>query len=671
MKSGKYSIHDLFSNRNLSQIVIPEIQRDYVWEKGNIEGLLNPIIEDFESEIERPDLSSGECLPAKLSESFIRFLESQKTYSNIGFIYAYEDPQYLGKFFLIDGQQRITTLYLLILALAIKEDKKEHFRKKYMYGKLPKLDYKVREASHNFLLNFVEHLLKGKEIATVEDQYWYFSEYNRDTTIKSLISNYNTMIRIVSEFEMDLNYVENNLEFWFFDTNDSAQGEELYLYMNSRGETVQQNENVKALLLQDHSDLEKQKWGVKWEDWQNYFWKKRDKKKRKPSADDGFDNFIRWIKIIERANPDLNISENDQDKSISKDEKFDRTHLSFEKIEDYLNAVKKIFSGGHLEILPETILSGTYSQIYLFRLLPTLHIARHHPGAAAAITYRFARFFYNVSRFGRIDNNPHYYTIRALSLVNRLPKVGKVDVTDFLELKGEEAFATILTREEVFKLSLYKNPPTGTSREDIETAFQEAEDHALLHGRIEVIFDCMGIDFETSSTEDFSLPEFSRYLSAFKNIFENRDDLLRRALLTKGDYLFWHGQTPTLGGVRWSFIYGGDARSWRRLLRDFDRRSMVKALLVEYSAMTAGKAINPKQGLNLIIKNYLKKKRNVLSWRYNFVKHPELLHYCYEKNICYIDATPQGIYLLKATKAMPNSFISVADYLEKLKAKES
>jgi uncharacterized protein with ParB-like and HNH nuclease domain len=37
--------------------------------------------------------------------------------TKIGFIYAYHDPNYPGKFFLIDGQQRITTLYLLLIAL--------------------------------------------------------------------------------------------------------------------------------------------------------------------------------------------------------------------------------------------------------------------------------------------------------------------------------------------------------------------------------------------------------------------------------------------------------------------------------------------------------------------------------------------------------------------------
>jgi uncharacterized protein with ParB-like and HNH nuclease domain len=31
MKAGKYSVRELFVNSYIDQIIIPEIQRDYVW----------------------------------------------------------------------------------------------------------------------------------------------------------------------------------------------------------------------------------------------------------------------------------------------------------------------------------------------------------------------------------------------------------------------------------------------------------------------------------------------------------------------------------------------------------------------------------------------------------------------------------------------------------------
>lgn len=47
MRAGKYSFQELFVNRYVDQIVIPEIQRDYVWDKPQIEGLLSSISANF------------------------------------------------------------------------------------------------------------------------------------------------------------------------------------------------------------------------------------------------------------------------------------------------------------------------------------------------------------------------------------------------------------------------------------------------------------------------------------------------------------------------------------------------------------------------------------------------------------------------------------------------
>ena len=43
----KYTIKELFVNRELEQIVIPEIQRDYVWKKEQVEGLMNSLLSDY------------------------------------------------------------------------------------------------------------------------------------------------------------------------------------------------------------------------------------------------------------------------------------------------------------------------------------------------------------------------------------------------------------------------------------------------------------------------------------------------------------------------------------------------------------------------------------------------------------------------------------------------
>lgn len=66
-------------------------------------------------------------------------------------------------------------------------------------------------------------------------------------------------------------YVENYIEFNYFDTNISSQGERLYLYMNSRGEDLSRQESLKAMLI-ERSD-NKLEDGKMWEDWQDFFGK--------------------------------------------------------------------------------------------------------------------------------------------------------------------------------------------------------------------------------------------------------------------------------------------------------------------------------------------------------------------------------------------------------------
>lgn len=301
MKAGKYTIKELFNNRYVEQVIIPEIQRDYVWGAENVKGLLSGIIEDFKEFENAPLLTSLEG-DKDMQEAFSFFYKKQKYASNIGFIYAYNDAQYAGKYFLIDGQQRITTLYLILLALAHRNANiKSTFEKIYTNQGVPKLDYRVREASHEFLTKFVKLRLEGKK--SIEDQTWYYEVYQHDKTITSIVKNFETITYFLNEKQLSsennlFEYIQDYLEFWYFDTNVSEQGEELYIYMNARGEQMQGNENLKADLLLNYKEIhDKNQWGTKWEKWQDFFWK--HKSQENENADKGFNEFLTCIAGLE------------------------------------------------------------------------------------------------------------------------------------------------------------------------------------------------------------------------------------------------------------------------------------------------------------------------------------------------------------------------------------
>lgn len=299
MKAGKYTIKELFVNRYLKQIVIPEIQRDYVWGKDQLTGLLNSIKSDFDryQEFAPPVQVIND---PELEKAFQEFCQKRDCASNIGFIYAYNDEEYQGRYFLIDGQQRITSMYLVLLTLASRnEELKDTFRKVYILDEKLKLDYKVREASHDFLFKLVPFILEGN--ANVKEQHWFYADTENDITSRNLLQNISTLKEYFQKNQIDekafFHYLENFTEFWYFDTNVSEQGEELYIYMNARGEQMQSNENIKADLLSHYKEINvKNAYGKLWEDWQDFFWVNKGKNR---NADRGFNEFLACIAGLE------------------------------------------------------------------------------------------------------------------------------------------------------------------------------------------------------------------------------------------------------------------------------------------------------------------------------------------------------------------------------------
>ena len=331
MRTGRYSIGELFGNRHISQLIIPEIQRDYVWESKQVEALLRSILSNFEKWHEErsdppwkvvPNTETTEALPQTVHEEFAKFYSQRTRATNVGFVYAYCDADLPRQYFLIDGQQRLTTLYLALLALASRvPELRDRFRARYCLqasashepgARVPtKLDYKVREHTAEFLRQFVRYLLDGGAIADLKDRGWHLERLINDRTVENLVGNFTAIEKLLSPVMSNGNalrlyeYLEDLVECWYFDTNESSQGEELYLYLNARGESIAENENLKARLLSSLATPEKKdSWGRKWEEWQDYFWNHRADglvgKAGNPNADRGFNSFLRCIEYLEK-----------------------------------------------------------------------------------------------------------------------------------------------------------------------------------------------------------------------------------------------------------------------------------------------------------------------------------------------------------------------------------
>ena len=282
---------------SLNNMIVPEIQREYVW------GNNSDVLEKFLQELEKKASPCQECHHVHTNKNI-----------NVGFLYSYK-PSYV-KYeserildeFLIDGQQRITTLFLLLLYRSTIEKRIDDFLticRADEDGLHMGFNYKVRSLTQQFLVQLIRHAKDGgcsafDFIMDLDNSpHWFLDDYKNDPTVMSMISALKSIKKIfgnTSNFYFD--YLLTNIHFWHFKTEATSQGEELYITMNSRGEQLSDNEMQKSRVLPSTALC---KYGCKWESWQTFFWRNRTMgNAQNANADKGFNNFRcnMWMLLI-------------------------------------------------------------------------------------------------------------------------------------------------------------------------------------------------------------------------------------------------------------------------------------------------------------------------------------------------------------------------------------
>ena len=149
----------------------------------------------------------------------------------------------------LDGQQRLTTLFLLHWYVA--------FRTEHLHVDLPwtKFRYATRASAELFCERIVAYPppidVKSPSV-WIKDQSWYLHLWRHDPTIQSML----VMINAIDERlqEADLNAAWSQLvsdsepavTFHVLPINEIGAGDELYIKMNSRGKPLTPFENFKA-----------------------------------------------------------------------------------------------------------------------------------------------------------------------------------------------------------------------------------------------------------------------------------------------------------------------------------------------------------------------------------------------------------------------------------------
>ena len=209
-------------DNNLKKIIIPKIQRSYA-----------------QGRKEEVQVREG-----ILQELFTTLKEGRDI--ELNFIYGSLKEN--GNYELLDGQQRITTLFLLHLYVYLQEK-----------GALPSwfkncLTYETRNSSRDFIEELCElDKLTGEEYMLpsdyIKNQKWYSNAFHLDPSIEAMLIMLDTIDKYYKEIGISIADKLEHIRFYALNLNDFNLTEELYIKMNARGLPLTPFENFKADLV--------------------------------------------------------------------------------------------------------------------------------------------------------------------------------------------------------------------------------------------------------------------------------------------------------------------------------------------------------------------------------------------------------------------------------------
>lgn len=603
LESGKeYTLAEIFAGHN--KIVIPDLQRDYCWGDKAWD----------------KDKKQNTELVTGFVQNLIESYENNKEELTLGLIYGFEQPK--NHIQLCDGQQRITTLFLL-LGMINRKSKNNDFQK-YLISdfelehddKEPYLQYAIRESTLYFLSDLVcEFFLKSEiGLSNLKEQDWYFAEYELDASIVSIISALALIEKILKKEEYaHLNicefgeFIVNNLQMLYYDMGNRARGEKTFVIINTTGEPLTATENLKPILIGNIKDeKERSLRSRQWDEREGWFWEKRNDN---VVADNGLNEFFRWISIINTN--EANVLKKLQDTNDIQSCR----NLDLDEVDNYFRAVRFLFENSGVFSNKSDWLSPNRkdnyknTQITWFRLLPVIEYTKCFGVENERNIIRVKNFFRNLSRLDSVSKNVSSLLPEAVNLIKKLHNEEKKDgdIASLIDIDGIST--SLLTEEESLKFKLYLDK--SRNREVLEEKFWKAESHKILKGEIGMLIEWATVD------TIFDEGLFDKYWAVFEKLFDSADlDVTRRALMTQRlkDYpRFFDGWTNQ------SFCWNDS--DWKILMSD--NKDKFKQFFDQLIDAEDIKSVQER-----MIESFPDNEE----WS-EFAKTPELLKYCQSKNI--------------------------------------
>lgn len=629
----KTSFRNMFRSPDIASIEIPIVQRDFAQGRQN-------------NEVRR------------IRRSFLNVLKHAligDEETSLDFLYGDTKE---GRFIPLDGQQRLTSLYLLHWYFAVRcgvPEVEREFLKRFTYH--------TRFSSRDFcgMLVTTSPELSCQPISVwLQDQYWFAGSWRKDPTIQSMLvvlddiqtlfaevgdeACHDAWIRLTSE-------VNPSVTFEILSLKDMGLTDELYIKMNSRGKPLTEFEHFKAQFeqalkeFQDGTAANGARSGRYYEftrkidqDWADLIWPYRG---WKDNADAEFLRLFRFITDITiwRAGLDAHPADEDLEATAKAVYGVPGSETS-SAAQDYLFSV---LDGLHAEFASTTTLSD------ITKWFETLFANTEHKSGSVTIfgdvnllddccrSYGLSQgrnrafslprtlLLYAVIEYIIADVRPSQDEISARMRILRnviFASQNEIRVEIFRALLDEVAayiisgdlaalmsFNRAQIEEEVTKASVLADKRSDKLRD----AMYRLEDHDLLRGNL-AMFD-LNVDEEV----------FIQRADTFDAVFGGKasyDDILR-ALLACGDY------SQKIADDRFQFGSPSLPSVWRDLFVTRSREGVdrtIIALTRLLDAVFVEGLSDISVTLNRISEAYIREAEGLkqYDWRFYMTKYPSM-----------------------------------------------
>lgn len=246
-------------------VIIPMVQRDYA--QGRTTDDVNRVRSRFLEAIKQC-LSQESSNTAEMRLDFV--------YGEIEKIWSKTEKDKLDSIVVtpLDGQQRLTTLYLLHWYASRKELVQPDNDCDIAF--LQNFTYDIRPSSRDFCSHLIQFIPNINEPISeqLKDQNWFMGEWHNDPTVLSMLVMLDSIQNTFKDIENLWNILtsDERIVFYFLPLSENGMSDELYIKMNSRGKKLTAFEHFKAeyesLYEKDseESALINHKFDVEWTD---------------------------------------------------------------------------------------------------------------------------------------------------------------------------------------------------------------------------------------------------------------------------------------------------------------------------------------------------------------------------------------------------------------------